>query len=117
MPFDSNGTFTRIHNWENDRQNDIDIVSDRHDEEDDGFADGLSQCLVRDGRAAMSGDLNMGGFQIKNLNAGTSAGDAVNKQQYDTLQTLIGSKASYKVVDALPSNPEAGVFYFVKEQV
>ena len=27
MPFDSEGNFTRIHNWEDDRINDIDIVS------------------------------------------------------------------------------------------
>jgi len=115
MPFDSDGTFTRLHNWEEDRKNEIEIVADRHDEEDDGFADGLSMCLLKDGRASMTGDLKMGGFKIKNLTAGTNSGDAVNKQQFDNLQTQINAKATYKVVDELPSDPESEVFYFVKE--
>lgn len=83
MPFDSEGNFTRKHNWEQDRTNDIEIVSDRHDEEDDNFATGLSACLVKDGRAAMTGDLKMGGYQIKNLANATVSTDAVNKGQLD----------------------------------
>ena len=59
MPFDSEGNFTRIHNWEDDRLNDIDIASDRHDEEDDNFAEALSSCMLRDGRCTMSGNLDM----------------------------------------------------------
>ena len=83
MPFDSEGNFTRKHNWEQDRTNDIEIVSDRHDEEDDNFAAGLSACLVKDGRATMTGDLKMGGYQIKNVANGTVSTDAVNKGQMD----------------------------------
>lgn len=81
MPFDSEGVFSRLHNWEDDRLNDIDIVSDRHDEEDDNFADGLSQCLLKNGIVPMNGNLNMSGFQIKNLANGQSNSDAVNKAQ------------------------------------
>ena len=83
MPFDSNGLFTRMHNWEDDRKNDIDIVSDRHDEEDDNFADGLSECFLKDGRVSMKGILKMGGFQIRNLAKGAQDTDAVNKSQLD----------------------------------
>ena len=86
MPFDSNGNFTRLHNWEDDRLNDIDIVSERHDEEDDGFAEALSECLLKDGRTSMNGNLKMGGFQIKNIAKGTSSTDAINKNQIDELQ-------------------------------
>ena len=32
MPFDSEGMFSRLHNWEDDRINDIDIVTDHMDE-------------------------------------------------------------------------------------
>lgn len=81
MPFDSNGLFTRLHSWEDDRKNEIDIVSDRHDEEDDNFADALSECFLKDGRTPMKGELKMGGFQIRNMAAGTVETDAVNKQQ------------------------------------
>lgn len=83
MPYDSNGLFTRMHSWEDDRKNEIDIVSDRHDEEDDNFADGLSECLLKDGRAPMKGELKMGGFQIRNMAKGTTEKDAVNKEQLD----------------------------------
>lgn len=83
MPFDSEGNFTRVHNWEEDRQNDIDIVSDRHDEEDDNFANGFNDCLLRDGRAIMTGDLDMGNFKIKRVAKGTVSTDAVNRSQLD----------------------------------
>ncbi len=89
MPFDSEGVFSRLHNWEDDRINDIDIMSDRHDEEDDNFADGLSQCLLRNGQIAMSGNLHMGGFQIKSLAEGQANNDAVNKGQLNTVQTTL----------------------------
>lgn len=87
MPFDSEGNFTRKHNWEQDRINDIEIVSERHDEEDDNFAGGLNACLVRDGRAAMTGDLKMGGYQVKNVANATASTDAVNKSQLDSIDT------------------------------
>ena len=89
MPFDSNGLFTRLHNWEDDRKNDIDIVSDRHDEEDDNFADGLSECFLKDGRSPMKGELKMGGFQIRNLANGTISTDAVNKSQLENANKLL----------------------------
>ena len=89
MPFDSEGNFTRVHNWESDRQADIDIVSDRHDEEDDNFANGFNDCMLRDGRATMQGDLKMGNFQIKQVANGTVSTDAVNKSQLDSVAVLI----------------------------
>lgn len=93
MPFDSEGNFTRVHNWESDRQADIDIVSDRHDEEDDNFANGFNDCMLRDGRATMQGDLKMGNFQVKQVANGTVSTDAVNKSQLD--------KATSSLDDAL----------------
>ncbi|MCQ2734689.1 MAG: hypothetical protein MJ212_01905 [Alphaproteobacteria bacterium] len=81
MPFDSQGNFTRVHNWEEDRENDIEIISSRHDEEDDNFAQGLSQCMLRDGNSPMQNNLNMGNFQVNNVANGTALTDAVNKGQ------------------------------------
>ena len=83
MPFDSTGNFTRLHNWEEDRLNDVDIASDRHDEEDDNFAEGISACVCKDGRTTMTGDLNLGGYSVTNLANGTASTDAVNKSQLD----------------------------------
>lgn len=100
MPFDSEGYFTRVHNWEKDRQNDIDIVSDRHDEEDDNFANGFNDCMLRDGRATMTGNLKMGNFQVKGVAKGTVDTDAVNKSQLDGINTELAS-AIVKAVNKL----------------
>lgn len=85
MSFDSQGNFLRVHNWEEDRLNDVGILSDRHDEEDNNFATALNNCMLRDGRVAFSGNLKMGGNQIKNLANGTAASDAVTKSQAEAL--------------------------------
>ena len=83
MPFDNEGVFSRLHNWEDDRINDIDIVTDHMDEEDDNFADGLSQCFLKKGTSKMEGNFNVGNFKITNLADGTQSSDAVNRKQLD----------------------------------
>ncbi len=85
MPFTNTGVFERLHNWEEDRINGIEIVTDHHDAEDDNFASGLSQTMLRDGRTPMSGQLNMGGFKITNIAPGVNASDAVTKSQLDAI--------------------------------
>lgn len=85
MPFTTTGAFERLHNWEEDRLNGIEIVTDHHDAEDDNFADGLSQTLLKDGRAPMEGTLNMGGFPITGLSNGVNKQDAVTKAQLDEI--------------------------------
>lgn len=85
MPFTTTGTFERLHNWEEDRLNGIEIVTDHHDAEDDNFADGLSQTLLKDGRAPMEGSLNMGGFPITGLSNGVNKQDAVTKAQLEEI--------------------------------
>lgn len=104
MAYDANGNFVRVHNWEQDRLNNIEIASDRHDEEDDNFADGLSQCVVRDGRSAMTGNLKMGSYRITGLGSGTASTDAVNKSQLDTKQNTITGAASTIAGSNLTSN-------------
>lgn len=89
MPYDSEGNFTRVHNWEQDRQNDIDIMSDRMDEEFDNYANGLNDVMLRDGRCVMTGNLKMGNYQIKQVADGTTSLDAINKSQLDELQSKI----------------------------
>ena len=97
MPFDSDGNFSRIHNWEDDRRNGIEIVTDHHDEEDDNFANGLSQCLLRDGRTPLKDNFDAGNFQIKNLRQANLDDDAVNfaqlKSQIEELQDKLLSSS------------------------
>ena len=87
MPFTSTGIFERVHHWEEDRINGIEIVTDHHDAEDDNFADGLSLALLRDGRVAMENTLNMGGNRIINCEAGVNPNDVVTKSQLDMIDT------------------------------
>lgn len=117
MPFDSEGNFHRLHNWEDDRINDLDIASDRHDEEDDNFAEGLSQCFLKNGLSKMTGNFNAGLFKICNLSNGQSSLDAINKSQLDNVNnTLSANKADktmFQVVESLPETPDAQTFYFI----
>ena len=100
MSYDSQGNFTRLHNWEQDRQNDIEIMSDRHDEEDDNFAEGLNECLLRDGRVALSGNLNMGNYQIKNVARASGDNDAVNLAQVTDIKNSVLDEI-YNVISEL----------------
>lgn len=112
MPYDSAGNFTRVHNWEDDRINDIDIVSDRHDEEDDNFAAGLSDCMLRDGRCTMTGNLKMGSFQVTGMANGTRSTDAVNKSQLDSLNSDLTNVITTAINNMLGGVWEIGSLYF-----
>jgi len=85
MPYDSQGNFTRVMNWTSDYQNGIEIVCDRHDDEDDNFAQGFNECFCRDGRAVATGNFKMGSNKITGLANGQAANDAVNMSQIEDL--------------------------------
>src|SRR3954462_3763421 len=76
MPFNGSGTFVRVHDWTDDAAGLIKIRADRHDEEDDGFATGLSNCIARDGQSTTTQRIAFAaGSQI---NSGTAAVPATN---------------------------------------
>ncbi|MBR2299529.1 MAG: tail fiber protein [Alphaproteobacteria bacterium] len=104
MAFDSEGNFTRMHCWENDRLNEIGIISDRHDEEDDNFANALNNCFLRDGRVPLSGVLKMNGNQIKNMALGTASNDAVTKGQTESLI----ARLKEEIFDLMSANLDLG---------
>jgi hypothetical protein len=89
MPFDSNGVFTRVMNWTSDQQNGIAIECGRHDQEDDNFAEGFNDTFCRDGRAAATGDFNLGQYKITNLANGIASTDAVTKGQLDSVNSTL----------------------------
>lgn len=88
MPFDAQGNFSRVMNWQEDAANDISILASRHDAEDDNFAAGFNDTVCRDGRATMTGNLKMGSNKITGLANGTNANDAVNKGQLDSVASV-----------------------------
>jgi hypothetical protein len=52
--------------------------------------------LNRAGDQAMTGNLDMDGNQVKNVAAGTDAGDAINKAQLDAVQSGLDTKESVR---------------------
>lgn len=89
MPYDSQGVFTRVMNWQEDAANSVPIVASRHDEEDNNFAQGFNEVFCRDGRAAMTGALKMGANRITGMANGTTDNDAVNKGQLDSVKSAL----------------------------
>lgn len=118
MPFDSQGNFTRVMNWQEDAANAVPIVASRHDDEDDNFAQGFNECMCRDGSSVATGNFKMGSYKITGLGNGTTTNDAVNYGQLSTASSaqttaLNNFKAKFQVVQALPQSPDAETFYFV----
>ncbi len=71
MPFDGSGNFSRLYNWQSDRDNGIHILASRMDGEFDNFAAGMNVVFFRNGLVPMSGNLNMGQNYITGLGAGS----------------------------------------------
>lgn len=104
MPYDASGNFTRVMNWTNDYENNIEIVCDRHDSEDDNFAAGFNECFCRDGRATATGNFKMGNYKITGLGDGVSNNDAVNKGQLTTVQTTLQTSITSIQTDLADTN-------------
>ena len=104
MPYDGNGNFTRVHNWDQDRLNNIAIVSDRHDAEDDNFAAGFNVAFCRDGRATATGNFKMGSNKITGLGDATASKDAINKSQLDSASSSLQTQIDAIVADIGATN-------------
>lgn len=89
MGWNGDGTFSREHNWQDDADNDIDIVPDRHDDEDDNLATGIQACLAKNGENTPSADLPMGN------NKHTGVGDADARTQYAKVSQVQDGAYSY----------------------
>lgn len=72
MPFDGSGNFSRLYNWQQDRDNGIRILALRMDGECDNFASAFNLVFFRNGLVPMSGNLNMGQNFITGLGAGSA---------------------------------------------
>ncbi|MGE0757071.1 MAG: hypothetical protein AB7O38_08625 [Pirellulaceae bacterium] len=73
MAWNGSGTFSRLYDWTTDRDAAIKILASRMDEEDDGFATGITACLAKNGENSATANLNLGGFKYTNASASISA--------------------------------------------
>lgn len=67
MPFNGNGSFTTVYNWQTDAANGLNISSSRMQGQDADFAAGLSICLTKDGQQQAAANIPMGGFTLTNI--------------------------------------------------
>lgn len=100
MPFNGAGTFTRVYNWVSDKANGIKITASRMDGEFDGVANGLSNCITKDGQTTISANIPFANYKITGLGAGSSRNDSINLGQvqdgtYTYLGTTGGSADAY----------------------
>lgn len=78
MPYDLAGIFTRLYDFEDDRDNGVAIRADRMDGEFDNYQGGLNLAFLRDGRAAMTGTLKMGTQAMSGLISGSAGAPAIS---------------------------------------
>ena len=92
MPRNASGVFTRTNGsftgstvWAQQAASaDKTINSARHDTHDQDVGDALTASLDRDGKGAMRSNLDVGGFKITNVAAGTAPSDGVRLDQIIT---------------------------------
>jgi hypothetical protein len=103
MPFDGSGNFQRTFppgGWVGDAQSLIKIKSDRHDTHDKDLADGLTNCITKDGQSQPINDIPMNGHKIVNL------AEPINDTDAATLKTVksITSWTTSKTIEGADLN-------------
>jgi hypothetical protein len=91
MAFDGSGIFLRLRNWVADATAGVKIRADFHDTEDDNFAGGLSQCIVKDGQTTITQNIPFNSKRITALADPVDPQDAATKHYADTKMPLDGS--------------------------
>ena len=81
----SGGVFSRLYNWATDRDANVKIRADKMDDEMDGFATGLSTCVLKDGTQTITADLPMSTYKFTGLGAGSASGHSVRWEQVFTM--------------------------------
>ncbi len=74
----TNGTHTGTTVWQQDEAALVNIEADLHDTHDQDLADGINACVAKDGSNAMTGDLDLGNNDLKNVTTINSAGPGVS---------------------------------------
>jgi hypothetical protein len=103
MAFNGSGTFNRLYNWVNDRDNNVKILASKMDQEMDGFATGLSNCITRNGESAIISNISLNNYKLTGLANGSSRTDSINLGQvqdgtYTYLGLTNGSADAYTLV-------------------
>jgi hypothetical protein len=79
------GVYTRVRRWLTDSNASIAIEPALHDTEDDSIAAALNLALYRDGQAAATANIPMGGFKFTGIANGSSDTDSIALGQANSL--------------------------------
>lgn len=90
MPFSGTGIFTRVYQWVNDAANNLDVDATRTDTDSNDIADGLTNCITRDGQSPATANIPLGGFKLTGVGTGTAATDGVNFAQVFVAPSFTG---------------------------
>jgi hypothetical protein len=88
MAYNGSGTYIRVTSWQADATAKIKILSNKHDTQDDDFANALSNVICKDGQSQPTSDIPMNGHKFTNLSDPVAATDSVNKRYVDGIKTF-----------------------------
>jgi hypothetical protein len=115
MAFNGSGTFNRIYNWVNDKANGFKIMASRMDNEFDGIATGLSQCITKDGQTTISANIPMANYKFTGLGNGTTRTDSIALGQVQDGQfTYFGTTGG--TADAYTLTPSPSITAYATTQ-
>ena len=89
MPFNGSGVFQRVRNWVSDAAGGIKIRADFHDNEDDGFAVGLTNCITRDGQTIITQNIPWNNKRITGLADPVNPQDAATQNSVSAIATSV----------------------------
>lgn len=109
--FDGNGNYDRLFRWMEHFEQGIGIEPDLHDQEDDAFANALSNCMTRDGQSPATAPIPLGGQRLVDVGDPTAADDAATRgfiessslYERKTALRMTGSGANGRINFEFPS--------------
>jgi hypothetical protein len=117
MAFNGSGTFNRTNGtntgsttWALDRDDGTAILAARHDTHDQDIADGLTNCITKDGQTTITADIPFGTNKITGLKAGTAVADAAQIAQIQNAAFSSGTVGGTADVITLTLSPAPSAY-------
>jgi hypothetical protein len=115
MAFNGTGTFVRLYNWVTDKNNSVPITASKMDDETDGIATGLTNCITKDGQTVITQNIPFNSKKITGLAVGTARTDAINVGQVQDSQfTYLGTTGG--AADAYTATPSPAITAYAANQ-